>query len=77
MPMPADGDDEIIIVPKGLNDAIQSNVEVLAFCDDSTKVFGKTLAFDRAYNYHRGSEPGALVGSVTSTPGCKARSPER
>jgi hypothetical protein len=63
MPMPADGDDELIIVPKGLNDALQSNVEIAALCDDSTKTFGKTYNFDKSYNYHRSSEPGALVGS--------------
>ena len=66
IPLPTDGDDEIIIVPKGLNDAIQAQAngaEVIAFCDDSTKVFGKTYGFDRSKDYHLNSEPGALVGS--------------
>jgi hypothetical protein len=64
---PADGDDEIIIVPKGLNDTIQaqanSGVETLALCDDSNHLFSKTYNFDKSYDYHRSSEPGALVGS--------------
>ena len=63
---PADGDDEIIIVPKGLNDTIQAQangVTTLAFCDDSSKVFSKSYNFDKQYDYHRSSEPGALVGS--------------
>jgi hypothetical protein len=63
---PADGDDELIIVPKGLNDTIQANangVTTLALCDDSNHVFSKSYNFDKSYDYHRSSEPGALVGS--------------
>jgi hypothetical protein len=64
MAMPAAGDDEIIIVPKALNDAIQSNVAFYSICDDSNyQTFSKTYTFDKSYNYHRNSEPGALAGS--------------
>ena len=50
IPLPTDGDDEVIIVPKGLNDTIQAQangVTTLAFCDDSTKVFSKSYNFIR------------------------------
>jgi len=66
IPLPTDGDSEIIIVPKGLNLAIQAAAagnEAIAFCDDSTKVFSKSYSFDKSKDYHLNSEPGALVGS--------------
>ncbi|HXU00108.1 MAG TPA: hypothetical protein VN903_03910 [Polyangia bacterium] len=66
VPMPTSGDNEIIVVPRGLNDTIQAQangVVTAALCDDSTHVFSKSYNFDKSYDYHRSSEPGALVGS--------------
>jgi hypothetical protein len=63
-PMPEDGDEEIIVVPKRLNDAVQSGVAYFSICDDdNNKVLSKTYSFDKSYNYHRNTEPGAFVGS--------------
>jgi hypothetical protein len=65
MPMPADGDDEIIVMPKALNDAVQSNIAAFSLCDDSNnQTFSKTYSFNRSADYHRPSEPGALTGSA-------------
>jgi hypothetical protein len=64
MPRPVDGEEEVIVVPKAVNDAIQSNVAYFSLCDDSNnQTFSKSYAFDKQFDYHQNSEPGALVGS--------------
>jgi hypothetical protein len=62
-------DDELIIVPKTLSDKIEAvaptNVKAFSLCDgDEDKLFSKTYSFDKHYNYHKGSESGALSGSA-------------
>ena len=61
--LPAKGEQEIIIVPKRLDDLARSGVSAFSLCDDdNNKVYSKTYAVDRSYPYHVSTE-GNLSGS--------------
>jgi hypothetical protein len=73
LPVPAGGDDEIIVVPRALNDSVQSNVAAFNLCDDAShQTFSKTYPLDKTFSHRRAGERGAagdvrtqLEGSVT------------
>jgi hypothetical protein len=62
-PRPPKGEQEIIIVPKRLDDLARSGVSTFSLCDDdNNKVYSKTYAVDRTYPYHVSTE-GSFSGS--------------
>jgi hypothetical protein len=63
VPAPAVGDDEIIIVPKRLDDAAQAPFASYGLCDDENgKSVSESYTFDRVVPYHL-SDTGNLSGT--------------
>ena len=60
-PLPSDGDDELLIVSKGLIETIEAGAAKTGACRDEEKSYDKSYDVDRTYNHRKRSE-GAFVG---------------
>jgi hypothetical protein len=62
-PLPATGDEEILIVPTRLNDAVQAGVAEFSICDDqNNQTYPVSYAIDQTYPYHVDTQ-GTFSGS--------------